>query len=314
MWLNSLNGNSWIEWMIRNFVFSKWKSLDKNEDAYFQNENMLILSDWATDKSWKIYEWKTWWKIISQIIVLEARKTTLNWIALVDLLNSKIQRFYIENKVDINNLLNIFSWTLVIVRMEWDKIYITQVGDTSFRINGTDLYTNNKLIDIITSILRKKFISKFWENFLKEARDFIMPILKIQNQYQNTLQELIFNKELLEYFFSEIRKNSFKEFDIEDILLKVKEELRQYFNQDVSYWTLDWRQTPERFIKVFVFDRSKIISIEVFSDWYFAMPENANITSWEELYEKTQKEDPLKYKKYPSTKSNDDRTVLISIF
>lgn len=62
-----------------------------------------------------------------------------------------------------------------------------------------------------------------------------MPILKIQIQYQNTHQKVIFNNELLESFYYEIRKNSSQKFAIEDILMQAKEDLKEYFGQDISY-------------------------------------------------------------------------------
>lgn len=293
------------------FVFSEWKTPDKNEDAFYQSENVLILSDGATDKSGKLYNGKTGWEIISKIIVSEAQQVWFNWGELVEYVNKKIWEFYSENNVDIWNGLNIFSWTLVIARIQGDTIVVTQVWDSSFRINGKDCYTNEKLIDKVTSILRQKFILKFWEDFAAQAREFILPVLKIQNLYQNSAQEVIFNEELLEFFYDKIRQNIAKEFEIDDILEEVKNDLSIYFWQDISYWVIDGINTPNRFIKEFVFDKEKTTSIEIFSDWYLDIPEEVDINAWEDLQEKVQKEDPFKYKKYPSTKSNDDRTIII---
>lgn len=311
---------SWTTWELLeefhnwNFSFSEWKILDKNEDAFHQSENMLILSDGATDKSGKLYSGKTGWEIISRIIVSEAKKVWYNWEDLINYLNHKISEFYTENNVDITSWVNIFSWTLVLVRVTEGKIFVTQVWDSHFRINGKDIYKSEKIIDKVTSVLRQKFILKFWENFVSQARDFILPILKIQNLYQNASDKVIFNEELLEFFYDKIRRNISGEFYIEDIFEQAKKDLHIYFWEDISYGVLDGINTPKRFVKEFEFDRNAVSSIEVFSDGYLDVPQNTDIQSWEKLQKEAQILDPFCYKKYPSTKSKDDRTIIIKSF
>jgi len=54
--------------------------------------------------------------------------------------------------------------------------------------------------------------------------------------------------------------------------------------------------------------------MELFSDGYFDIPQEVSIEAWEKSFEKVEKEDPDKYKKYKSTKSKDDRTIAIIRF
>ncbi len=82
----------------------------------------------------------------------------------------------------------------------------------------------------------------------------------------------------------------------------------------MGYGVLDGTQTPEKFIYTFTYKSKEISVLELFSDGYFDIPQHATIKDWEELHEKVQREDPDKYKKYKSTKSGDDRTILIVNF
>ncbi len=85
--------------------------------------------------------------------------------------------------------------------------------------------------------------------------------------------------------------------------------------QDVrGYGVIDGTQTPLKFVKVFEYDLEKINTIELFSDGYFEIPHEVSIEAWEKSFEKVEKEDPDKWKKYKSTKSKDDRTIVIIEF
>ena len=82
----------------------------------------------------------------------------------------------------------------------------------------------------------------------------------------------------------------------------------------LGYGCLDGTETPAKFVKVFEYDADQIQTIELFTDGYYDIPNEISIEAWEKLYEKVEKEDPDKWKKYKSTKSSDDRTIAIIDF
>lgn len=95
--------------------------------------------------------------------------------------------------------------------------------------------------------------------------------------------------------------------------------LRQFEYQNnpqelLGYGVIDGTKTPPKFVKIFEHNKNKIRIIELFTDGYFDMPKEVSIEAWEKVFEKVEKEDPDKWKKYKSTKSKDDRTIAIIEF
>ncbi len=95
--------------------------------------------------------------------------------------------------------------------------------------------------------------------------------------------------------------------------------LKQFDYQNTSqepfgYGVIDGTETPSKFVKTFEYDLNKIKTIELFSDGYFEIPKEVSIEVWERAFEKVEKEDPDKWKKYKSTKSKGDRTIMIIEF
>lgn len=97
------------------------------------------------------------------------------------------------------------------------------------------------------------------------------------------------------------------------IMPGILENFRYQNNPDdaLGYGVIDGTKTPEKFVRTFVYDRVAVKTIELFSDGYFSLSEEPTIASWEEMHARVEKEDPDKYLRYLSTKSRDDRTVLI---
>ena len=84
--------------------------------------------------------------------------------------------------------------------------------------------------------------------------------------------------------------------------------------EPLGYGVLDGTKTPSKFVKTFEYAIDKIKIIELFSDGYFDVPQKVSIEAWEKVFEKVEKDDPDKWKKYKSTKSKDDRTIAIIEF
>ena len=80
---------------------------------------------------------------------------------------------------------------------------------------------------------------------------------------------------------------------------------------ELGYGAIDGTTTPDKFIKVFEYDRKEVATVELFTDGYFEIPTEAAIDAWENTHKRVEEEDPDKYLKYKSTKSKDDRTVMI---
>lgn len=90
-----------------------------------------------------------------------------------------------------------------------------------------------------------------------------------------------------------------------------------YRNNDASpagYGVLDGSPVPPKFIKLYTFDLADIRTLEIYTDGYFALPPTATIESYEALHATVQERDPYKCLDYPSTKPNDDRTIMIVDF
>lgn len=82
----------------------------------------------------------------------------------------------------------------------------------------------------------------------------------------------------------------------------------------LGYGFIDGEKTPEKFVQVFRYPKSFIKTLELFTGGYFDVPKEVSLKAWEETYDRVEREDPHKYLKYKSTKSKDDRTIMIVRF
>ena len=131
--------------------------------------------------------------------------------------------------------------------------------------------------------------------------------------YQETKQIDIDNSETRSKYIRETNDVNGSRDHIMPLLLK-QFEYQNNPQEVLGYGVIDGTQTPSKFVKVFEYDLEKISTIELFSDGYFDVPHEASIEAWEKSFEKVEKEDPDKWKKYKSTKSKDDRIIAIIEF
>ncbi len=174
--------------------------------------------------------------------------------------------------------------SLVHATMYKDKLHITQIGDTAFRINGNQLFKNEKQIDKLHAAIRQKVMLDLLqirpdidtEELLIRGRQAIQPLIKLQRTlYQN------------------------------------KKCMR-------GYGVIDGNPIPPEFINYYTYPLSAIETVEIFTDGYFKVAEEPTIESWEQAFEQVEEEDPYKYLTYPSTKGSipgqqytDDRAIAI---
>jgi len=252
--------------------FSEGKNEGKNEDYFNYNENNFVLADGATDKSGRKYNGQTGGEIISRLLVKEVLDCALNGVELVNYLNNKIAQLYIDLGIDkdIHDPKFRFTCSLTAVRIIGEKIIITYVGDPAFRVNGKYVHQKIKQLDIDNANIRAEYIERTGD--VVGSRDYIMPLLLKQFQYQNNP------------------------------------------NNALGYGAIDGTVTPEKFIEVFEYSLDEIKTIELFTDGYYAIPNDVAIEAWEDAFKKGELEDPDKFKKYKSTKSKDDRTIAIIKF
>lgn len=247
------------------------KSIEHNEDFFWFNTLSVVLVDWATDKSGELYDWLTWWEIVSKFIVEKCLSCDLIWTELISFLNIQLSELYkkmwLEEKVE--NPLYRFSAWFICMREIWDKLIVTYLWDLWFRINWDYFYKNEKQIDIINASKRAEYIKRTWD--IENSRNFITKDLIEQFKYQN-----VFDTHL--WYWVIDGSNT------PEIYVKV-------FSFDLI--TVD---TLELFTDWYLCLPEK---------WFI------NIIDWEKMYHQSIIEDPFRYLKYKSTKVNDDRTIIL---
>lgn len=172
-------------------------------------------------------------------------------------------------------------------RISKDKLIITALGDVSCRLNGKIIHTCYFKTEELMIIKRVQAMKK----------------AKKKNPS-------ISSQELQRIGRQAIKKD-------------LKEQVRNYFNNpnsELGLGIIDGENVPDKFIKTYVFDLKDVKTLELFSDGYFILPKIAEIKAWEKGFFKGEKEDPLRWNKYPAVKGImpdmyfDDRTIIIVNF
>jgi hypothetical protein len=174
---------------------------------------------------------------------------------------------------------------MVAARAVGDRLVVTQVGDSFFRINGT-VYENNKAVDTIRASERIKKIQE-----LARLRPDGVP----------TKVDIAAGREAIQ---DELNKQHLLQNNIDDPL---------------GYGVLDGTTVPDRFVKVYEFELDAVSSLELVSDGYYgAFPDDATVPAWEAVHRRQLETDPYNIGEFPSTKGSsngrpgDDRAVIIA--
>lgn len=165
-------------------IFTKGKDRLRNEDCYGYDKEVFIVADGATDKSGKLYDRRTGGEILSRLIVATCLETGLTGEKLVKKLTEICAAFYKQNNtMALANGFYRFAASFVCAKIIKNKLVVTQVGDTAFRINRTKTYLNPWLVGELVSELRARYIQTTGD--IKRSRQFILPLLKEQYTFCN---------------------------------------------------------------------------------------------------------------------------------
>ena len=249
-------------------TFTEGKLPPKNEDAYGNDEHSFVVCDGSTSKKEASYEGRTGGEIASKLLVETALGSPLNGPELVDeltaiLLDKRKELGAVEKDVE-------FGAVMVCARIVGEEVIVTQVGDTSFRINGADDYGNPPLISDFMASARAQYIQATGD--IAGGREYILPLLETEHNYRNNA------------------------------------------DSPVGYGEINGTPVPHKLVRTFTFKRSDVITLEIYTDGYYAVPSAPTIDAFEQLHAQIEREDPDKWKTYLSTKSHDDRTVMIVDF
>lgn len=164
--------------------FSEGKNPPKNEDFVGFNDTTIVLSDGATDKSGQRFNGRSGGELAAELVVTTCLQSNHSGEALITDITSALRSLYEQiNPAALTDSSYRFAATVVVAKLSDEDLIITQVGDSSFRINGTDTYVNTKHVDTLTANARKQYIEL--TNDIAGSRDFILPLLKAQHVYQN---------------------------------------------------------------------------------------------------------------------------------
>ncbi|MGI4742601.1 MAG: hypothetical protein ACRYG7_46175 [Janthinobacterium lividum] len=166
------------------------------EDSIYTNANFAAVVDGATSKTNFLFDNKTPGKIASQLVVqaiskFERETTAENAVLLI---NKEIYAFYKDNNlVDMmkNNKLNRFNACAAIYSDYNKEIWL--IGDCQCIANKIN-HNNEKKIDSILAEVRSLYLNMLMKDGALVSdllsndlgRDYIIPLLKKQNYFQNT--------------------------------------------------------------------------------------------------------------------------------
>jgi len=199
----------------------------------------------------------------------------------------------------------------------------------STNLNGTKLvnHINNKIKELYAELnilevikdARFRFTCGFICARILDDKVFITYLGDLgfridgSETYQEKSQIDINNSEARSRYIRETNDVNGSRDHIMPLLLK-QFEYQNNPQEPLGYGVIDGSETPLKFVKTFEYDLEKIHTIELFSDGYFDVSQEVSIEAWEKTFEKVEKEDLDKWKKYKSTKSKDDRTIAIIQF
>lgn len=265
------------------------KDPSSSEDRWLVTENTFAVIDGSGKRAPVKFGGKSGGQFAADVVKnrLETTNISVNGRDLVILITSKLNEEI--NKLGLRKVIEQIpearpAALFTAARIVGDKLIITALGDVGCRINGKLIHTE--------SFKTEEMMTKKRIQAMKNAR----------SQNPNIKDE-----ELID-----IGRKAFED--------DLKIQARDYFNSlnsELGLGIIDGRVVPNKFIKVYELNLKEVRIIEIFSDGYFKLVDVPEIASWEQAHQEVEKEDFLKWDKYPSVKwsskdhFSDDRTILI---
>jgi len=208
--------------VIEQFIKSKTRHQSDCEDSIFVSDHFAAVIDGATSKSTRKYKGKSSGKACSQLLkkALEDLPAKSTAYQAVDFFTSRVLGLYKE--LGIAQLLiklpaEKATACIVIYSRFMNEIWM--VGDCQCLVDTTP-YSNSKPIDALLSGIRSLYIQteltlgKSVSDLLinDTGREFILPLLKRQSVFQNSLKENEFRYGVIDGF--EVQKGEIKVFKL----------------------------------------------------------------------------------------------------
>jgi len=263
-----------------------------NEDGWVVTENTFAVIDGSAPRVNLKFDGKSSARFAADVVknVLLATNPSVNGrelvVAITKELNKEIDRIGIREIIKRAKEARPAA-LFIVARIVENKVIVTALGDVSCRINGKVIHTDRFKTEDLMTIKR-----------IQAMRKAKKKTPSISNEKLQRIGKLAIQKDL-------------------------KEQARNYFNNpnsELGLGIINGEAVPDKFIKTYTFNLKDIRTLELFSDGYFILPKTAKISSWEKAFSIGEKEDPLRWKKYPAVKGvmkgmySDDRTILIVKF
>ncbi len=241
---------------------------------------------------------------------------------LLSLIDAEFNRVAEELKTD-----TLGAAQLVLVQERADNFQFIIIGDAGLRINGTEIFRTNHVIDEICAYGRRAI----WL-YLEEHAVPVTQRNDIARGYtvngMDTVLELG-TKWIVDATLTVLLQQATN--DISTVMPNISEQLisqtlrsglliqPRYVNRihDLGYPSINGSAIPRELVVQFDRKRDAINTIELFSDGYFSCPRGTTVQDWEDEFQKTEATDPNKIGQHLSTKGSgdkvfsDDRTVVV---
>jgi len=210
--------------VIEQFISSKTRYLSDCEDSIFVSDDFAAVIDGVTGKSTRKYNGESSGKACSQLLkkALEDLPIKSDAYQAVAFLTSRVFSMYKELGIA-EQLIHLpaerASACIVIYSRFKNEIWM--VGDCQCQVD-TISYSNTKSIDTLLSGIRSLYIQteltlgKSVDDLLinDTGREFIMPLLKRQSMFQNSLKKNEFNYGVIDGF--KVPRSEIKVFKLSD--------------------------------------------------------------------------------------------------